>query len=484
STKAIIQLRDFCNGHLKHQDLGPVALQVLDTYLDIRSTIEAKSLAPIKDPLKKHTSMYVDDVQSRGETAAQAEEVSDHACGALGDHGFERNLKKKMASWVSCDGHYLGYTWIDDYLQVNFCYDDGLIHTEGSPVRLTRRQAFRLVMSFYDPLGLGIEYSMWLRHLGRLCYQHSDQWDSTITEGYDYALIKMVKTIGNVAPQMTRVPRALDISTIHAFSDASQVASGIVVYDAQGYRVVGTGHLYSPTESRWTTPKKETIVLTDSIALVTKYLSMVRRLHYKFTTTRVVFYVDSECVIYRLRRVYNLRRLKTITHLEIRRLESAVRDMEALVDMGIYVEVKHVEGSKNPADCCTRPSIDDPPSVPTRSFVLTAMHTATPVSIGQDGYHPTEATDLSHSDSTAAGVDYVAPVPPNSSGADVRARVMVVDIENYFHSDRIRALQLADGRTRSIIETLENVTSNEVPNGLKLFFIGDDGILYFKGVTS
>ncbi|KAF4721041.1 hypothetical protein FOZ62_013197, partial [Perkinsus olseni] len=172
------------------------------------------------------------------------------------------------------------------------------------------------------------------------------------------------------------------------------------------------------------------------------------------------------------------------THLEIRRLESAVRDMAALVDMGIYVEVKHVEGSKNPADCCTRPSIDDPPSVPTRSLVLTAMHTATPVSIGQDGYHPTEATDPSHSDSTAAGVDYVAPVPPTSSGADVRARVMVVDIENYFNSDRIRALQLADGRTRSIIETLENVTSNEVPNGLKLFFIGDDGILYFKGVTS
>ncbi|EER08697.1 gag/pol/env polyprotein, putative [Perkinsus marinus ATCC 50983] len=481
----IIELNDF--HHSDDHDvsiLGEVALQVLDDYnLSINHATIADETPPIEGDhkiiasdnaaqsdgttIRSHVSIYVDDVQSRGDTIPQVEGIARKVMGGLRDHGFEDNPKKRMKSWLSHEGHYLGYGVKDDYMFVDYRPNLKLLEKKGGD--LTRREAFRLIMAYYDPIGLGVEFAGRLRYLGRQCYQHSTSWDAKIDDNYGTELIKLCKYAVKESAKATTTPRHLNIETIYVSTDASLVAGSQQVYDADCQRLYGSCHLYSAAEDKWSIPKKETMAFCDGVCKVANYVKMITNLHYDTNIKKIVIHVDSECVIYRLRRVKALRKMKTITSLETKRLEDVITKINELGSMGITVEVRHINGDKNPADGPSRPHGNDAPSPMTRTEVQHAVATASIATL--DVVFDPRLTD--EKDDLQA-VDGNPPI----------CKVNVIDIEHFFEDEEIKHLQDADGRLSTIKATLRNVPLNERPNGMRMYCLDENNVLYFTGITS
>ncbi|KAF4648452.1 hypothetical protein FOZ61_002682, partial [Perkinsus olseni] len=246
-----------------------------------------------------------------------------------------------------------------------------------------------------------------------------------------------------------------------------QVAGAQVVYDAAGNRVFGSCHLYSATEDKWTIPKKETLSFCEGVCTVANYIKMIHRLHYQKKVKTVVFYVDSECVIYRLRRVKALRKVKTITNLEVKRLNVALDEIDKLLADGVRVEIKHVNGDKNPADGPSRPQSPDQPDIPTKAFILKAARSATTTTL-EMVLEPTEHLKENCDNIKAAAT----------------CGINVIDVERFFEEDEIKRLQDGDPRVSTIKYTLRTVPQNERPNGMKMYYLGPNDILYYTGITS
>ncbi|KAF4718953.1 hypothetical protein FOZ62_010141, partial [Perkinsus olseni] len=201
STLAFVILADYHNGHLtatQTRALDEVASQIFDdycVYAEIKSNAGSDHHKETVTPdshdqsgqendaksntipsLLKHTSMYVDDTQSRAESPNQALQVADALNDALGSHGMPNNPPKRHLSWEKVDCRYLGYRWKDDYIAAE-CHPDESVLAKPPGV-LTRRHAHKLIGKYFDPLGIGVEISSTLRMYGRLCHLTSTTWDS------------------------------------------------------------------------------------------------------------------------------------------------------------------------------------------------------------------------------------------------------------------------------------------------------------------
>ncbi|EER08695.1 hypothetical protein Pmar_PMAR017753 [Perkinsus marinus ATCC 50983] len=202
----------------------------------------------------------------------------------------------------------------------------------------------------------------------------------------------------------------------------------------------------------------------DGVCKVANYVKMITNLHYDTNIKKIVIHVDSECVIYRLRRVKALRKMKTITSLETKRLEDVITKINELGSMGITVEVRHINGDKNPADGPSRPHGNDAPSPMTRTEVQHAVATASIATL--DVVFDPRLTD--EKDDLQA-VDGNPPI----------CKVNVIDIEHFFEDEEIKHLQDADGRLSTIKATLRNVPLNERPNGMRMYCLDENNVLYF-----
>ncbi|KAF4721879.1 hypothetical protein FOZ62_021469, partial [Perkinsus olseni] len=130
-----------------------------------------------------------------------------------------------------------------------------------------------------------------------------------------------------------------------------------LLYDAEFVRVVGNTHLWTRAEGRWTIPKKETLSYCSGMTMLSDYCDLVRQHGPSLNNTTLRIFVDSELIIYRLRRLAKNKKIKTITALEYRKLKYALKVLNDLTDeTGCKVAVLHLSGLANPADVATRPT--------------------------------------------------------------------------------------------------------------------------------
>ncbi|KAF4734961.1 hypothetical protein FOZ62_032477, partial [Perkinsus olseni] len=241
STQAALIMHDVYEKRLEvteAKELDPVVEQLLDTYLEYRRAAAAKDV--VQDPkngqarsslkLLDRVAVCVDDSQSRGPTPEEAEQTADEVDCALGGHGFPPNDVKKYRSWEKPDTSYLGYRWSHDKLSVRYEPKSELLSLD--PERMSRKQAFGLVMAFYDPLGFGVELASCLRALARASYESSKGWDEPIDQEVASRLLRLARAVNQEAMPRTLTPRTVHVSELYLFTDASGVASCQLLYDA------------------------------------------------------------------------------------------------------------------------------------------------------------------------------------------------------------------------------------------------------------
>ncbi|KAF4697038.1 hypothetical protein FOZ60_013389 [Perkinsus olseni] len=479
STQAALIMHDVYEKRLEAteaKELDPVVKQLLDTYLEYRRAAAAKDV--VQDPengqarsslkLLDRVAVYVDDSQSRGPTPEEAEQTADEVDCALGGHGFPPNDVKKYRSWEKPDTSYLGYRWSHDKLSVRYEPKSELLSLD--PERMSRKQAFGLVMAFYDPLGFGVELASCLRALARASYESSKGWDEPIDQEVASRLLRLARAVNQEAMPRTLTPRTVHVAELYLFTDASGVASCQLLYDAEFVRVVGNTHLWTRAEGRWTIPKKETLSYCSGMTMLSDYCDLVRQHGPSLNNTTLRIFVDSELIIYRLRRLAKNKKIKTITALEYRKLKYALKVLNDLTDeTGCKVAVLHLSGLANPADVATRPTTTGelPPTID-----IEQLKDEVRLAVRNDfsfvpNSEKVEDCDLSD------GTD------PHEGAYDALA----LDLEEHFTPEKIIEMQEADPKVMAQIAALRTTPEADLPPSLRLYHL-DGNTLYYHGVTS
>ncbi|KAF4715508.1 hypothetical protein FOZ63_017476, partial [Perkinsus olseni] len=217
-----VVLADYDSGYLSREEarqLDPVVAQVIDTFDDNRASSDSAATDPASSELppqfRGKVSIYVDDTQSRGDDIQSVTRCADSLDLSLERHGFPSNVLKRVRSWLmDKEVSYLGYRWFEDCYFIRYKDEDD-IAAILSRDRLTRREVFKLAMTFYDPLGLAVEYSSSLRMMVRLSFSTAEDWDSYVSDDLARRMLSLIKNIKSDGPRLTSTPRSVLLSTIN-----------------------------------------------------------------------------------------------------------------------------------------------------------------------------------------------------------------------------------------------------------------------------
>ncbi|KAF4668755.1 Integrator complex subunit 11 [Perkinsus chesapeaki] len=413
-------------------------------------------------------AVYVDDSLAKGKNSLEAEATSEEIDEALEGHGFPSNKIKKYRSWERPDTTYLGYLWRRDKLSVKYI-------PKAEPLDLTaenmsRKAAFGLVMAFYDPLGLGVELVSCLRLLARRAFETSTDWDMAIDPKVATNLIRLARALIEVTPERTANPRTTRPEILYLFTDASGEASCQLLYDGDYTRVRGSTHLWTKVEACWTIPKKESLSYCTGLGMVADYVKMIKEHDNADRKITLKVFVDSELIIYRLRRLNKNKKIKAISALEYRQLRGSLKSLREIAQQGGRpVKVLHLPGAVNPADIATRP-LDSGALPPT--IDLEQLKDEVDLAIRNDfSFETPGENNASDDESTNIG-----------ASGDVDD-IMALNLEDHFPVEKILELQSADHKTVAKIATINTTPEADRPASLRLYHMEGE-ILYYHGVTS
>lgn len=227
----------------------------------------------------------------------------------------------------------------------------------------TKREACSALASFYDPLGLLIEYDL----KGRLIWRHIcndyHSWSTVI----NINLVNEIRDWINDCLLATTIgiPRHIDVQhqPLLVCTDASTDLWGVDIRCFSGTtispRLLSRGGVFPKVQSKWTIPRKELVALCKGLRMLktmSPYLPIPT--HYRkgqapldplspvLLPRQVRLLCDSEITIYRLRRPGNDKRLPAA---ERRRLSEARKLCKEL-----DVIVLHIPSELNYADSISR----------------------------------------------------------------------------------------------------------------------------------
>ncbi|EER03600.1 hypothetical protein Pmar_PMAR026277 [Perkinsus marinus ATCC 50983] len=303
-------------------------------------------------PLKLDIVIYVDDYCIRGAVFIEVVCQHEYTTWRLRRHGADCTDEKSFNNASpSPAGNYkgvLGYSTDIGMDTVCFRYPDPL--PKSTPARVTRRQAVSLINRYYDPLSLFMEGSAPSRFILADINQTTSDWDTLCSVGDTQALYDWLRTVNEQQP----VPRFVDLSdNLNVFADASQLAFCV---DVRGMgpsytRLCGRYGLFPPAQrTGHTIVQKELCALHLALQLLSE-VDLVLQEHGPRPATYTV-YTDSEINLHRLRQ--GPVKDDKLGRYERRRLRLIRAEVIKLTMSGVPVTIRHISGSCNPSDVCTR----------------------------------------------------------------------------------------------------------------------------------
>ncbi|KAF4647613.1 hypothetical protein FOL47_004374, partial [Perkinsus chesapeaki] len=203
----------------------------------------------------------------------------------------------------------------------------------------TKADLVSATSTFYDPCGLATEVSVAAR---RLCRSLNIMaWDANLPQDARAAL-RLWTTI--VVSSDLSQPRALNLRSIYAFSDASGEVKACDIRDGDGHRITSRAKLFTTDEMvRWGTPRREMEAFALACEHLDKTLTCLRRMNIYPESKKL--YTDSQALLYRLRREDT----KDMTPHE-RRLAVRCKGLLKIWEVSVH----HVKSAVNPADTPSR----------------------------------------------------------------------------------------------------------------------------------
>ncbi|XP_062704646.1 uncharacterized protein LOC134286949 [Aedes albopictus] len=209
----------------------------VDDYLDSRDTIdELVKLANQVRTIHKNAGFEIRNWQSNSVEVLER----------MGDKSDEAT-KNFTADKTTATERVLGIAWIpsEDVLTISVQFKDDLEPLLSGEVKPSKRQVLRVVMSFFDPLGLISFYTVHGRILIQDIWRSAVQWDDPITESDFLNWQRWIVRCPNL--NEVRIPRCYfpDRSNdecytnlqLHIFVDASEQAYCSVAF----FRIVDQG---------------------------------------------------------------------------------------------------------------------------------------------------------------------------------------------------------------------------------------------------
>ncbi|KAF4648659.1 hypothetical protein FOL47_002947, partial [Perkinsus chesapeaki] len=304
-------------------------------------------------PHKLDIVLYVDDYCLRGDTFEEVIGQHEYTSWRLRRHGADCTDEKVFNNATpSPAGNYrgvLGYSTDTGVDTICFRYPDPL--PESLPVRITRRQAVSLINRYYDPLSVFMEGSAASRFILANINQTTADWEALCNPDDTKALYDWLSAVNDQQP----VSRFVDLTeNLNVFCDASQLAFCV---DMRGcgpsyVRLCGRYGLFPPAQrTGHTIVQKELCSLHLALQLLAE-VDLVLREHAPRPATYTV-YTDSEINLHRLRQ--DPAKDDKLGRYERRRLRLIRAEVARLTASGTPVTVRHISGSCNPSDACTRP---------------------------------------------------------------------------------------------------------------------------------
>ena len=305
-----------------------------------QNNLESASDGPAR-PTDFQLTNYVDDFCMTSDDSAELIKQSEWIRWFLNLYGFSSD---KFASNVENSNYsmeaqkYLSYIWnpVDDTISIKS------IEPIKLPDLCRVRDVAKCVMSLHDPLGLALKEQLQGRMIARMAFRerrnesHANIWDQQISTDTEIKLRAWNRTLNTVQFCM---PRMVDMTILFICCDASQDAWVYEIRDSEFRLIFSRGGL---SKVNSTIPSTELLALYQAIIDVTGPFKQ----NYP-DVKELIFFSDSECTLYRLRRP-SIKMTKAET--------TKVNKMRDLINTSeIPIRVVHISGEINPGDFATRP---------------------------------------------------------------------------------------------------------------------------------